>query len=190
MMKKVTMVTGNLGKWKIASDIFKKYHVELLHEKMDTPEIQSHNVEDVSKYSAMYAANKLNKSVIKSDVGYYIESLNGFPGPFLRYVNDYLTSEEILKLMENKENRIILLKECLTFASPDGRVKQFVNVEKATISEYAMGSGTTFDRIVIFEGDSLPKSMNSEEENYKHFEENLIIYDEMAKYLERLEIND
>lgn len=187
-MKKVTMVTGNLGKWKIASDIFEKYHIELLHEKMDTPEIQSHNVEDVSKYSAIYAANKLNKPVIKSDVGYYIESLNGFPGPFLRYVNDYLTSEEILKLMENKENRTVLLKECLTFATPDGKIKQFVNVEKAVISKYAMGDGTTFDRIVIFEGDSLPKSMNSEEENYKHFEESLIIYDKMAKYLEKLEI--
>lgn len=189
-MKSVTMVTGNLGKWRIASDIFKKYNVELLHEKMDTPEIQDHNVEEVSKYSAIYAANKLNTPVIKSDVGYYIEALNGFPGPFLRYINDYLTSEEVLKLMEDKENRIILLKECLTFATPGGLVKQFVNIEKATISESAMGSGTTFDRIVIFKGDNLPKSMNSEEKNYKHFEESLIIYDKMAKYLEGIDIDD
>lgn len=184
------MVTGNLGKWKIASDIFKKYNVELLHEKMDTPEIQSHDVEDVSKYSAEYAASKLNCAVIKSDVGYYIEELNGFPGPFLRYVNDYLSSEQILKLMEDIENRTIILKECLTFATPNGKVKQFVNLEKATISKEAMGKGTTFDRIVIFEGDKLPKSMNSEEKNYKHFEESLVIYDKMAKYLEGIEIDD
>lgn len=189
-MKKVIMVTGNLGKWKIASDIFKKYNVELLHKKMDTPEIQSHDVEEVSKYSAEYAAKKLNKPIIKSDVGYYIEALNGFPGPFLRYINDYLSSEEILRLMEDKENRVIYLKECLTFATPNGNIKQFLNIEKATISKKAMGSGTTFDRIVIFKGDSLPKSMNSEEKNYKHFEENLIIYDKMAKYLERFEEND
>lgn len=84
LMKNVTMVTGNMGKWKVASDIFKKYDIELLHEKMDTPEIQSHDVEDVSKYSAIYAANKLNKAVIKSDVGYFIEALNGFPGPLFK----------------------------------------------------------------------------------------------------------
>lgn len=189
-MKKVTMVTGNLGKWKVASKIFEKYNVELFHEKINTPEIQSHDVEEVSKYSAEYAAQKLNKPVIKSDVGYYIEALNGFPGPFLRYINDYLTSEEILKLMDGKENRVILLKECLTFATPSGLIKQFVNIEKATISKKAMGTGTTFDRIVIFNGDKLPKSMNSEEKNYKHFEETLVIYDNMAKYLERSEYND
>lgn len=185
-MNKVIMMTGNLGKWRVASDIFKKYDIELLHEKMDTPEIQSHDVEDVSRYSAIYAANKLNKAVIKSDVGYYIEALNGFPGPFLRYINDYLTSEQILKLMDGVDNRTILLKECLTFATPNGDVKQFVNIEEATISNEAMGEGTTFDRIVIFKGDSFPKSMNSLEDNYKHFEESISIYNDMALYLESL----
>lgn len=186
-MKEITMVTGNLGKWRVASDIFSKFNIKLCHEKMDTPEIQSHNVEDVSLYSAKYAASKLNKSVIKSDVGYYIEELNGFPGPFLRYANEMLTSEDVLKMMEEKENRTIYLKECLTFASPDGKTKQFVNIEKASLSEVAMGEGTTFDRIVVFDGETKPKSLNTEEENYAHFEKTLTIYYDMAKYLESLE---
>ena len=183
-MNKVTMVTGNMGKWRVASDIFKKYNVVLEHYKMDTPEIQSHNVEDVSKYSAEYAANKLNTAVIKSDVGYYIESLGGFPGPFLRYANEMLTSEDILKMMNGKKNRKILLKECLTFASPGKETKQFVNIEEATISEKEYGNGTTFDKIVIFKGQDLPKSMNTDEENYKHFEDSLVIYDYMARYIQ------
>lgn len=185
-MKKVTMVTGNMGKWKVASDIFKKYNVELEHVKMNTPEIQSHYVEEVSKYSAEYAASKLNEAVIKSDVGYYIEDLGGFPGPFLRYANDMLKSEDVLKMMENKENRKILLKECLTFACPGKKTKQFINVEEASISLKAEGEGTTFDRIVIFKGQEKPKSLNTEEENYKHFEESLLIYDEAAKYIEEV----
>lgn len=187
MMKSVTMVTGNLGKWKVASDIFKNYNVDLYHEKMDTPEIQSYDVEDVSKYSALYAASKLNQPVIKSDVGYYIGALNGFPGPFLRYVNTYLTSEEVLKLMEDKSDRSIILKECLTFATPNGEIKQFVSEEKATIAKQALGEGKTFDRIVIFDGDKLPKSMNSDEKNYQHFEKTLVIYHEMARYLEEVD---
>jgi len=184
-MKEVTMVTGNLGKWKIASDIFNKYNIALLHEKTDTPEIQSHDVEDVSKYSAIFAAQKLNKCVIKSDVGYYIESLGGFPGPFVKYINNMLSSEDILNMMKDKTNRTILLKECLTYATPSGEFKQFINVEKATISEVAMGDGSTFDKIVIFEGDDKPKSMNSEEKNFAHFKETLVVYDQMAKYIER-----
>lgn len=81
---------------------------------------------------------------------------------------------------------LFFLKECLTFATPSGEVKQFVNIEKATISREAMGEGATFDRIVIFKGDSLPKSMNSVEDNYKHFEESLDIYNKMALYLEKI----
>lgn len=57
-MEEITLVTGNLGKWKIASNIFKKYNIKLLQEKIATPEIQSYDVEEVSKYSAIYAAKK------------------------------------------------------------------------------------------------------------------------------------
>ena len=182
-MIKVTMVTGNLGKWKIAKDIFSKYEVELLHGKMDTPEIQSEEVEEVSKYSALYAAKKLNRPVIKSDVGYYIKELGGFPGPFLRYANSMLTSKDILKMMEDKKDRTILLKECLTYAEPNGFTKEFVNVEEAKLGLREEGEGSTFDKIVIFDGEDHPKSLNTEEENHKHFTKALVIYDECAKFL-------
>ena len=50
-MKQVTMVTGNLGKLKVAKEIFKAYNIELLHEKMDTFEIQSMDVCEVDRKS-------------------------------------------------------------------------------------------------------------------------------------------
>lgn len=36
-MQEITLVTGNLGKWEIAKDIFDKYNINLLHEKINTP---------------------------------------------------------------------------------------------------------------------------------------------------------
>jgi len=182
-MKEITMVTGNIGKWKIAKDIFNKNNIILKQEKIETPEIQDYNVEEVSKYSALYAAKKLKRNVIKSDVGYYIESLGGFPGPFVKYVNNMLSSYDILKMMRGKKNRTIFLKECLTFATPRGYIKQFVSVEKATISTKVYGEGSTFDKIVVFDGNNLPKSMNTEEKNIKHFKNRLDIYEKMADYI-------
>lgn len=183
--KEVIMVTGNHEKYKIANDIFKDKGLSLIQEKLETPEIQSYNVEEVSAYSALYAAEKLNSSVIKSDVGYFIPALNGFPGPFVKYINGMLSSEEILKLMENKVDRTIILKECLTFATPTGEIKQFINEERATIALKAHGTGSAFDRIVIFEGQELPKSMNTDEENLEHFKKSLKIYEDMAEYLKK-----
>ena len=89
-------------------------------------------------------------------------------------------------MMEGKTNRKIILKECLTYASKDGKIKQFINEEEATLSNKPYGSGTTFDKIVIFKEDTFPKSMNKDEKNYKHFEKTLTIYNKMAEYLENL----
>lgn len=185
-MNEIIMVTGNVGKYNVANDIFSKKGLNLIQEKIETPEIQSYNVEDVSTYSALYAAKELDSPVIKSDVGYFIPALNGFPGPFVKYINGMLTSEELLKLMENKGDRTIILKECLTYATPTGETRQFVNEEKASIALNAYGTGSTFDRIVIFEGQELPKSMNTDDENLEHFKKSLKIYEDMAEYLKNL----
>ncbi len=120
----------------------------------------------------------------------YIKSLNGFPGPFLKYINEMLTSEEILEMMKDKKDRTIYLKECLTYATPDGFIKQFLNIEEAKISNQAMGIGSTFDRIVIFKGDKYPKAMNNEEKNIEHFKSQLSIYDDMAKFLMEVKENE
>lgn len=108
--------------------------------------------------------------------------LNGFPGPFVKYINGMLTSEELLKLMENKEDRNIILKECLTYTTQTGEIKQFINEEKATIALNAYSTGSAFDRIVVFERQVLPKSMNIEE-NLEYFKRSLKIYEDMAEYL-------
>lgn len=184
-MNKIIIVTGNIGKYNIANNIFKEKGLNLMQEKIETPEIQSYNVEDVSAYSALYASKTLNRPVIKSDVGYFISALNGFPGPFVKYINGMLSSEEILKLMENKVDRTIILKECLTYATPKGETKQFINEEKASIALKAYGTGSAFDRIVVFEGQELPKSMNTDEEDLEHFKKSLKIYEDMAEYLKK-----
>ena len=138
------------------------------------------------KLAEFIVAKKLNKPVIKSDVGYFIPALKGFPGPFLKYINNMLSSEEVLKLMENKEDRRIILKECLTYATPEGKTKQFINEKNAKLCREPFGKGSTFDKIVIFEGQEYPKSLNSDKENVEHFKKTLKIYEQMADYLCKL----
>lgn len=86
-------------------------------------------------------------------------------------------------MMKTKNNRKIYLKECLTYAEPNGFAKEFINVEEATLADKETGNGSTFDKILILKGDNYPKSLNSEKENLKHFKKDLVIYDECAKFL-------
>lgn len=186
-MKEIVMATGNVGKWEIAKDIFGSYNLKLLREKIDTPEIQSSSVEEVSLHSAKYAAEKLNKPVIKSDVGYYIEELGGFPGPFVKFINEMLKPEDILNMLDGKENRKIILKECLTYYEPGKEPVQFISEEEANISNYKAGEGSTFDQILILKGFDKPKGTYPSSINMDHFKSNLKIYHDVAKYLEESE---
>ena len=63
-MKEITLVTGNLGKWKIAKDIFDKYNINLLHEKINTPEIQSNDVVEVSNTQHYTQQKNLTKKLL------------------------------------------------------------------------------------------------------------------------------
>lgn len=103
-------MTGNKYKFEIAQKVLENSNVELIQQKIETPEIQSSDVEEIASYSAKFAAEKLGKPVALTDAGWYINALNGFPGLFIKYINQWLTSDEILKLMEGKSDRSVLLK--------------------------------------------------------------------------------
>lgn len=82
MKQKLAFVTGNKYKFEVVRKVLAEQGVTLVQQNLDTPEIQSANVEEVASYSATWASDRLQKPVIITDAGYYIKALNGFPGPY------------------------------------------------------------------------------------------------------------
>lgn len=181
---KVAFVTGNQGKWEIARDIFAKYGVDLTQAKMETPEIQSLDVKEVALYSARYAAQKLQKPVIKSDVGYYITALNNFPGPFIKYVNQTLTSQDLLRLMVGKENRSMIIRECLAFAHPNGFHHLFIHEQNTILAKEEEGNGSSIDKIMILDGFSKTRGASDPKEVAEFWKKSLQLYHEAAKFVQ------
>lgn len=180
---KITFVTGNMGKWEIGRDIFTQYGLELAQAKIETPEIQSLDVTEVATYSAQYAAQKLNTPVIKSDVGYYISALGGFPGPFIKYINQTLSDEDLLRLMKDIKDRSMIIRECLAFATPDGFTKCFVHEQKTRIAEESDGVGSSIDKVMILEGFTKTRGASDSKEVAEFWKKSLTLYHEMAKFL-------
>lgn len=181
-LKEVVMVTGNQGKFEIAQGILKKYNIKVVQKKLDLPEIQSQKGEEVSEYSARLAYEKIKKPLIKSDVSYEIEALNGFPGPYVKDMNYFLKPEDILAMLKGKKNRNIKMCEYLTYFDGNN-IKQFKYENICTLSEIAMGEGTTFDQIIIFNGYNKPKATLSYEENIEYFKNNLYLYNQFGEFL-------
>ena len=182
-MIEVVFNTGNEGKWKIAKEVFSQYGVSLGREKIDTPEIQALKVEDVASYSAAVAAKECAKPVIKSDVGYYIKALNGFPGPYIKFINQWLESEDILRLLEGKSNREIVIEEAIALATPEGDVEIFSDIDKGEVAVEPAGEGQSIDRVIIRSRQDKQQALYSAEEMFDYWTENLEHYHQAAKFI-------
>lgn len=135
MNKKITYVTGNWAKIDSARQILEPLGFFVDNIKMETIEIQADDVEDVAKYSAKWASDKLKCSVLKNDTGLFVEALNGFPGVYTHYVDDTLGEDGLLKLLDGVENRKTYFKEVLASCEYGKEPITFIGITKGTIAK-------------------------------------------------------
>ncbi len=165
MNNKLVYITGNDIKFEVASQVFKETGIILSQKNLDTPEIQSKSVEDVAMYSAIWASKEINQPVFVTDAGFYIEALKGFPGPFIKYTNEWLSAEDYLNLMKGKTNRNVIIKDCLAYCKPNEKPIVFTGSFKGTLAtKPEKKSGTSIEQIFIPEGFNRPISEIPEEE--------------------------
>jgi XTP/dITP diphosphohydrolase len=143
-------VTKNKEKVETARRIFKD-KVDVKQITLDLIELQSVSPKEISESKAKQAYEILRKPLIVTDVGFCIEAFKGFPGSLIRFFNDYVGQEGILKLLEGIENRRAKAVVALTFF--DGKtMKTFEGVTEGTVARQVYPKGWEFDRIFIPEG--------------------------------------
>ncbi|MBQ9019118.1 MAG: RdgB/HAM1 family non-canonical purine NTP pyrophosphatase [Bacilli bacterium] len=182
-MKKITYVTGNIAKIESARQVLEPLGFEIDNVKIETPEIQANDVVDVSKYSAKWAANELNRPVLKNDSGLFVEALNGFPGVYTHYVDDTLGEDGLLKLMDGINNRKAYFKEAIAYCEPGGEPLVFEGITKGEIDTKKSGTyGWSWDFVFIPDGENQTLACFPDEKRWKFWSQDA--YRELAKYLE------
>ena len=182
-MKQITYVTSNSYKIELAQRILQPLGIEVVQKKIYCPELQDDDILNVSKYSAKYAANQLQQPVIKNDSGLIIEALNGFPGPYTSYIEDTITEDGILNLMQNKENRAAYFLEVVSFCEPNKEPISFVSKTFGFISKEKRGEyGWSFDRIFIPKGEEKTLAQFEDDERWKFWSNDA--YLNLKNYLE------
>lgn len=181
---KIYLATTNQEKMLTAIKALSKFGVdmEVLKLEYEVPEIQSFSVEEIAKFSAKFVAQKENKPVFVTDAGFFIESLNGFPGPFMKQMNHYLSSQDLLNLMKNKINRNFEVVECLAFCEPNKEPITFVSSMKGVISKKAEGEGLSINKIMIWDGLENVQSLYTSEQMVAYYEEKLDLYRKFGQY--------
>ena len=144
-------VSSNYHKYQEAKKILRSFGINLRFFKYELEEIQSFSLQEIALKKAIQAFQKCKKPIIVEDDGLYINSLNGFPGPYSSYVFKTIGNKGILQLL--KQNRKAKFVSIISFCD-DKNSKSFEAKIDGNISKTQNGEGWGYDPIFI------PKNLN------------------------------
>jgi len=179
------LVTGNKHKVEVAHHALSQYGYAVQQLPLETPEIQAASVEDVARYSVKYAADKTEKAVLKGDFGMHIEILNGFPGPFLKFINEWLAAELFIRLYEQSNNRRAYFVDALGYCEPGKDPVCFVTKTEGSLLDSPRGNnGNMVDSLFVPDGYQKTIAELSQEETLQLWNNDR--FRQLAEYLNSL----
>lgn len=151
----VNFVTTNLHKFEEAQNLLANFEISIAKLDVEAIEIQDDHLENIAKFSVLDAVKNCGLPVFVEDAGLFIESLNGFPGPYSKYVLQTLGLNGVLKLMEDINNRNAYFKSVICYGGPKEEPTCFLGKVEGKISSELHGdSGFGYDPIFVpSEGD-------------------------------------
>jgi XTP/dITP diphosphohydrolase len=136
--------------------------------KTTLEEIQSNNLNDIAEKKAINAYDLIQKPVIIEDDGLFINSLNGFPGPYSSYVYDTIGNKGIIDLLENSEVRDAKFVSIIAYCDNDYGTKLFESSIPGKISSVIEKGGWGYDPIFIPDGESKTYANVSDKDKLSH----------------------
>ena len=145
----ITFITGNAAK---AEQLARHLDHPVAHKKIDLPEIQSLDLEEIIEHKAKEAYKIVRSPVIVDDVSFSFSALGKLPGPFIRWFIDEIKIGDICKLLSNFDDRRALGEICIGFY--DGKMLKIFKADvSGSIAKTPKGKGGCgWDPIFIPDG--------------------------------------
>ena len=113
--KVVFFATHNIHKFNEARAILCKFNITLIMLQIKNVEIQNDSIKEIAKTSAIEIFKKYGVPILVEDSGLFVESLNGFPGPYAAYVYKTIGNVGLITLMKKIDNRKAVFKSSIVF---------------------------------------------------------------------------
>lgn len=151
-MNNVLYATGNDVKFRQANDVCKSFNLTLVQDKLDVPEIQGEDSEIITRDKAEKAYAMFKKPVVISDDSWSIPGLNGFPGAYMKSVNEWFTVDDWLNLTRTLTDKRVVLRQIVIYQDADGQKLFSCDIEGVLLSEPRGKSIYPHSYIVSFDG--------------------------------------
>jgi XTP/dITP diphosphohydrolase len=150
-MKSLTFITSNATK---VEHLARYLGFSIEQKKLDIPEIQSLDLEEVTTAKAKAAFAVLRTPVLVEDTALTFEALNGLPGPLVKSFLESIGNEGLTKLLLGYDNRAAVAETCFAVCDESG-VHLFKGTCKGRVADFPKGDGYGWDPIFIPEGSEL-----------------------------------
>jgi len=98
----ITFITGNPAK---AEQLGQHLRLPVTHQKLDLPEIQSLDLNEVVAHKVMEAAKHVTGPVLVEDTSLIFHALGRLPGPLIKWFLTELDNDGLAKLLDGYDNR-------------------------------------------------------------------------------------
>jgi len=160
-------ITGSLKKKEEVNKILTKFSIENV--KLDLEEFQSLDIYKIARDKAKQAYKLLKKPVVIEDVAFYIEELNCFPGPLIKWMLSSMEDKGIYEISKSFKNKHALTR-CVVCYFDGGKFSFFTGDVKGKIVDPKNRKAFGFDSIFMPKGMNETYSEISKEEknSYSH----------------------
>lgn len=167
-LSELFFVSSNENKFQEAERILSNLGVKINFSKTTLEEIQSSSLSEIAEQKVISAYELVQKPVIIEDDGLFIDSLNGFPGPYSSYVYDTIGNKGIMNLLENSEFRDAEFVSIIAYLDDNDGVKLFESSIPGKISSVIEKGGWGYDPIFIPDGESKTYANVLDKDKFSH----------------------
>lgn len=168
-------LTGNKFKIETAKLALSPFNIQVVPLDLEIPEIQADSNAEVARHSAIIAAQKIDKPVMREDHGFYLNAFPGWPGPYMAHTERIIPPEDILHLLANKD-RTGYFEMALAYATPKGELIEFSFQQSCVIAKEIRPGGKDFgwDSIICLSNENRALSEYSAKDRYQFFTQNFV----------------
>lgn len=148
----LTYITANNDKIFFAKKGLEPLGITFKTKKLELLEIQSSSIEEIALHKAEQSFAILGTPVFVTDEGWSIPALNGFPGAYMKYMNEWLSPQDYLHLMENHSNKTIIKSVALYYVDSKN-MRCFTATYEGKFIDSIQGNGFSAMRVVSMTND-------------------------------------
>ncbi|HSW37675.1 MAG TPA: non-canonical purine NTP pyrophosphatase [Candidatus Saccharimonadales bacterium] len=163
-MRKITIVTGNPGKVR-ELQAMAMGKLSFVTRDLEIAEIQSLDLEEIVRDKAKKAYAQIKGPVIVDDVSAGLDSLQGLPGPFIKFFNSQIGGDSLWQLSKSK-NEIVTVS-CIAAYYDGAKLLMGKGTIQGIVVEPRGKNGFGFDAVIVPDGQLLTMAEMTEEQKMR-----------------------